>query len=133
MFIANFLITFVSDFLHTKIYDLVGSEDGIIAVKLHIFFSTISSTTDIVTCQADVNQLSPDILIEGTSQHVTITASDVNKDLRLKAKDLDSKAKDLDPKAKDLSPKAKAKASDSRCQREISNRSFHIIFNVHVL
>jgi len=50
--------------------------------------------------------------------------SDVNKDLRLKAKDLDPKAKDLGPKTK---------ANDSRCQRQIFHQSFYIIFNVHVL
>ena len=43
-----------------------------------------------------------------------MNSSNVNKDLRLKAKDLD--------------PKAKAK--DSICQCQIFHRSFYIIFNV---
>jgi len=55
-----------------------------------------------------------------------LVCSDVNKDLRLKAKDFGHKAK-----AKDLGPKAKAK--DSRCQHQIFPGSFYIIFNVHVL
>ena len=58
-----------------------------------------------------------------------IIASDVNKDLGPKAKDLDPKAKDLDPKAKALGPKAK----DSRCQRQITRQSSHIVYNVHIL
>jgi len=49
---------------------------------------------------------------------LTYRGSDVNKDLRLKARDLDPKAEDLGPKAKDLS------AKDSRCQSQISHLSF---------
>jgi len=51
---------------------------------------------------------------------------DVNKDLGLKAKtkDLGPKAKDLSAKAKDLGPKTK----DSRCQGQIFQRSFYIVF-----
>ena len=50
-----------------------------------------------------------------------VVGNEVNKNLKLKAK------------ANDLCPKAKAKAKDSMCQRQISHRSFYIIFNVHVL
>ena len=75
-------------------------------------------------------------------------AKDLGPNAKTKAKDLSAKtkanAKDLSAKtkAKDLSVKAKAigkdsgpkaKDKDSKCQGQMFQRSFYIVFNVHVL
>ena len=77
---------------------------------------------------------------------LSVTSSDVNKDLDLKAKDSDPKAKDLShkAKAKDLCHKAKAKdlglkakAKDPKYQGQIFHRSspysVHHFFIVNVV
>jgi len=86
-------------------------------------------------CPSEILLFTPSNSITKHTKELAL-ASNVNKDLGLKAK-----AKDLDPmdKAKDLGPKAKpkakakdlgpnAKAKDSRCQGQIFHRSFYIVF-----
>ena len=73
------------------------------------------------TATSDVNK---DLGLKAKAKDFDVKAKDLGPKAKAKTKDFDSKAKDLGPK--DLGPKAKAK--DLRCQGQMFQLSFYIVF-----